>query len=168
MANKKGAVKPGSSREEVEQRIAHMRRLIVTCEWNERTRHKLSEKLSRQWNVSARMIRDYAHRARRDVDAATHVDTKELDALRQIAVLRTEFILSVALKSKAMMAAVAAHELWCKITGVDELARRRDQRDAEKHGREMQGPSGDGISLEDVQRAEIAVAANEKESDGPA
>jgi len=137
VAGKKGAYKAGSSREEVEQRIAHIRTLLVTGEWNEKTRYQIARKLAEQWAISQRMVRDYAHRARRDIDSSLHVDVKELEALRQLGMARAEMIYSGAMKRNSFMAATAAMELWCKIAGVDELGRRKDQREAEKHAREM-------------------------------
>lgn len=144
MGNRKGAVKPGSSHEEVDARIARLRVLLVTCELNAQTRHEVYSSLSKEWDVSERMVRDYAGRARREIDAVEYIDPRDLKACQQTALERAEWTIREAISQGDFRAAVAAQELWCKIAGVDEMARRGDalarskeKRDAERHRRDM-------------------------------
>lgn len=144
MANTKGAVKPKSTKQEVERRIAYLRKLIVTCEFNAATADEVRERLAKEWDVSERMISDYAQSARRDIDAVLFVDPRDLRALQQMAMMRAEYTSRAAILAGDYRAAVEAQKLWCQIGGVDELAQRSDERedakarrDVEKHTREM-------------------------------
>lgn len=138
MANTKGAVKPKSSKQEVEQRIAHLRKLIVTCEFNADTADEIRERLAAEWDVSERMVSHYAQFARTQIDAVHFIDPRDLKAHQQMAMMRAEYTSRQALLAGDFRAAVEAQKLWCQIAGVDELARRADARDEARAGRDVE------------------------------
>jgi len=144
VAKQRPAVQPPAPKDEIEERIGILRRMIVTCEWNESNAHAVQKKLMERWGVSDRTIREYARVARREIGAVTRVDPADLDTYKRIALARVEYTYEAAMAARQYKAAVEAQDLWCQITGVklyerlrEEREANRERRDAEKHARDM-------------------------------